>query len=94
MSNKQELINYIKSDKRICPMPQKWMAIFGIISSELPPNVLVPLILGAWNFTEDSEKQKRLIEQIEFAFSLSGDKFEKFEKAIYALNDADWYKGE
>ena len=94
MSNKQELINYIAVNGRVCPMPQKWMAIFRIISNELPPNKLVPLILEAWNFTEDSEKQQRLIEQIEFAFSLGNDEAEKFEKAIYALTDADWHKGD
>ena len=94
MANKQELLNYIKSHKRICPMPQKWMAVFRTISNELPPNRLVPLILGAWHFTEDSEKQSRLIEQIEFAFSLKNGKAEQFEKAIYALGDADWHRGD
>ena len=94
MANKQELLNYITSHKRICPMPQKWMAVFKIISSELPTNRLVPLILSAWNFTDDSEKQKRLIEQVEFTFTLNSDKVEKFEKAIYALSAADWHIGE
>lgn len=93
MTNKQKLVDYVKSNNRICPLPQKWDAIFKIIRNELPPNKLAPLILGAWHFTEDSEKQKRLIEQIEFAFSLANEKTEKFTEAIYALSDIDWYKG-
>lgn len=93
MTNKQKLVDYVKSNNRICPLPKKWDAIFKIIRNELPPNKLVPLILGAWHFTEDSEKQERLIEQIEFAFSLANEKTEKFEEAIYELPEIDWYKG-
>ncbi len=93
MINKQKLIDYVKSNNRICPLPQKWDAIFTIIRNELPPNKLVPIILGAWNFTEDSEKQKRLIEQIEFVFSLSDEKAQEFERSIYALTENDWHRG-
>jgi len=94
MDAKEKLISHIKSNGLVCPNPQKWELIFKIIRDELPPNKLVPLILGAWHFTEDSEKQSRLIEQIEFAFSLENGKAERFERAIYALGDADWHRGD
>lgn len=94
MDGKNKLISHIKSNGLVCPSPQKWELIFNIIRDELPPNKLTPLILGAWHFTNDSEKQGRLIEQIEFAFNLKNGKTEQFEKAIYALSDVDWYRGD
>ena len=93
MNAKAKLISHIESNGLVCPNPQKWELIFKIIRDELPQNKLTPLILASWHHTEDSEKQCRLIEQIEFAFSLKNGKAEQFEKAIYALDDADWYKG-
>lgn len=93
MANKQNLIEYVTSEDRICPMPLKWIQIFKVIGDDLPKNKLVPLILAAWNFTEDGEKQHRLIEQIEFAFSLNNAKTEEFVNAIYALTNEDWYRG-
>jgi hypothetical protein len=92
MKNKQDLINYVSSEDRVCPMPKKWAAIFKIICDDLPPNKLNPLILAAWYEASDSEKLDRLIEQIEFAFSLKNEKSEKFAEAIYALDDSDWIK--
>lgn len=93
MKNKQDLINYVSSQNRVCPTPQKWSAIFKIIRDELPPNKLNPLILAAWHDASNAEKLERLIEQIEFAYSLNNEKTEKFAQAIYALSDSDWFKG-
>jgi hypothetical protein len=94
MDAKDKLIRHIRSNGLVCPNPQKWELIFKIIRDELPPNTLTPLILGAWHLSEDSEKQSRLIEQIEFAFSLKNGKAEQFEKIIYALGDTDWHRGD
>ena len=88
--NKEELIKYCKEENRICPMPPEWLKIGEIIKIK-PGHPCTPLILNGWHFTDDEDKQKRLIQQIEYA---SKDKkiYEELKNFILKLRDTQWYK--
>ena len=61
MNTLEELLQFARSERRVCPRPQKWAELFKMISetpraSKIPP----PLILAAWWHTSDEEKRERL----------------------------------
>jgi len=75
MSDKDDifanLFAYIGADKRICPQPLQWKALWEMLPDKerrglgwSPP---LPLILAAWYDTSALEKQLRLGEHIEYA---------------------------
>lgn len=52
-------------NNRVCPNPNYWNDFYNMLVKTYPDKtILKPLILAAWNFTSDSEKQIRFIEQI------------------------------
>ena len=66
-----ELLNEISFNDRVCPKPILWnelhkIAIEADINNSTPPPL--PLILGGWWETENSDKSERLIELIDWAF--------------------------
>lgn len=65
---KAEVLEFCRQGERVCPKPNRWMAMADILArfqraSPPPP----PLILGGWNFSSNLEKIVRLKEQIEWA---------------------------
>jgi hypothetical protein len=64
------LLAYVRSNDRICPVPDRWNELWELLErsrrsgSESPPP---PLILAAWHSTSGLEKILRLDEQIRFA---------------------------
>jgi CheY-like chemotaxis protein len=67
----QSLINYCRENGRICPLEKKWNELYQILPNKRrvglswePP---VPLILGAWYYTDDSAKMDVLAKHIEWA---------------------------
>jgi len=92
MEAKERLITHIRSEGRICPNPQNWIAISKIIGINIPGIPLTPLILAGWNFSSDMEKQLRFFDQVEYAFTLSDEKINAFTDAVYALQDNDWHR--
>ena len=91
MNSVEDLILYVKSDKRVCPNPSEWDQISQIIGAAKPGHKCVPLILAGWAFTSDQQKRDRLIEQIHHAIYLGEDIFQTFAQAIYDLEKEDWY---
>jgi len=62
---------YCKADSRVCPMPQQWNKLYGLLPNRRrsgagwePP---LPLILGVWDDTPALLKMVRLAEHIEWA---------------------------
>ena len=75
MADLFELIRYVQSDERVCPIPKRWDDLYCIIN---PPVTDVggarlnwipapPLILGGWWHTSSAEKRQRLAEHIDYA---------------------------
>ncbi len=66
-----DLMDYIKSKKRVCPKPQQWNKLWEMLPDRkrkgagwLPP---LPLILAAWWETSDQQKRERLEYHIKYA---------------------------
>lgn len=69
-----ELIGYVQEHYRVCPRPVEWIDLYeriggtrhdtsgGIIWEPVPP-----LVLSAWNFSNDDERKKRFHEQLTWA---------------------------
>ncbi len=92
-----ELLLFVKSDKRVCPQPDKWDELWKMLPDRKrkptggwgPP---LPLILAAWWHTNDTEKRIRLDEHIQYANKNGAIK----EVSIYlhSLGSDDWvYEG-
>jgi len=71
MKSIQELIEFSKQNNRICPQPQIWNKLYEKLKNKersgsgWKPSL--PLILGAWGYTSDLEKQKRFQEHLKWA---------------------------
>jgi hypothetical protein len=99
MSNKMnELLLFVKSDKRVCPQPQKWNELWKLLPDRKqistggwkPP---LPLILAAWWHTNDSEKRNRLNEHIQYANEKGVVK--EVSNFLHSLSPDDWlYEGD
>ena len=86
----EELKKYVTSNKRICPMPPEWAKIGEIIKIK-PGHPCTPLILNGWVFSSDEDKQKRLVQQIEYA-SKDEKIYEELKNFILKLSDSQWDK--
>ena len=71
-------------------MPTEWAKIGEIIKIE-PGHPCTPLILNGWVFSSDEEKQKRLVQQIEYA-SKDEKIYEELKNFILKLRDIQWHK--
>ena len=87
----EALTAYCRENNRVCPMPQRWNALWQLLPKPggehgRPP---APLILGAWYDTPALLKMMRLAEHIEWA-----DKFGSMEQVsafVRGLTEEDWF---
>ena len=84
-----ELISYVQSNDRVCPVPMVWQELYEILSNtkKKPPP---PLILGAWWHSTDNEKAQRLIAHIKHADENGA--FKEIASFILSIPDSDWHK--
>ena len=72
MKNTVDLERFIEEcliNERVCPIPTKWNDLFSLIQRRSDAsNLSVPLVLGAWWATTNSDKKRRFKDQIEFAY--------------------------
>jgi hypothetical protein len=61
------LLAYAKANGRVCPAPAAWHSFWELLPREKGREAPVPLILGAWHFTDAEQKREVLREQIEYA---------------------------
>lgn len=64
-----ELLEYVRQDNRVCPMPRPWHDFWKLISASAnegdgPP---LPLVLSVWYLASDARKRECLREQIHWA---------------------------
>ena len=66
-----DLIEYVRSEDRVCPVPYKWNVVNKIMGKVVDKTLSLkfpsPFILAAWGAKSDREKRARLIEQITFS---------------------------
>ena len=69
--NLTSLPAYVQAERRICPQPLQWKALWEMLPGKQRDGggwkPALPLILGAWWYTSDAEKRLRLREHIEYA---------------------------
>jgi len=87
-----ELKNEISCNNRVCPIPKLWnelheIAIAGDINESPPPPL--PLILGGWWESIDSEKSARLYELIKWAFDNNAS--DVVWAYLKLLSENDWH---
>ena len=93
MENKEALLVYCQESNRICPMPQMWNELYGMLPGKKrvgggwePP---LPLILAAWHETPGISKQLRLTEHIEWADKMGC--LDEVGKYLRNLKESDWF---
>jgi len=89
----EELIAYCQENARVCPMPQKWNELWQMLPNRVqlgaswkPP---LPLILGAWHYTNALEKKLRLREHLEYAEK--HNVLDKVNSYLRGLSETDWH---
>jgi len=88
------LKEYCRSNGRVCPHPQKWAAMYGLLSNtkQLPTGgwePALPLILAAWHEAPTLLKILRLDEHIDW--SVNHSCFDRIEKFLFELREEDWF---
>ena len=88
----ESLITYCRENSRVCPMPQRWTALWDLLPNRTrvgagwqPP---LPLILGAWDDTPGMLKMLRLTEHIEWAADHGA--LELIAAFLRGLNEDEW----
>ena len=89
----QTLIAFCRENSPVCPMPQRWSALWDLLPNRTrtgaggqPP---LPLIVGAWDDTPEMLKMLRLAEQIEWAADYGG--LGPVDRFLRALPEHEWF---
>lgn len=89
----ESLIAYCRENSRVCPMPQRWSALWELLPNRArvgagwqPP---LPLVLGAWVETPGMLKMLRLTEHIEWAADHGA--LASVARFLRGLTEEDWF---
>ncbi|OJX39966.1 MAG: hypothetical protein BGO78_14365 [Chloroflexi bacterium 44-23] len=93
MDKKEELLNEIQKNNRVCPNPQLWNQLYEMLPDKnrvgygREPGL--PLILAAWWVTSNLEKLLRFREHINWA--ANHNCLEEIYDFIISLPEEDWH---
>ena len=92
-----ELLHYVQSDGRVCPMPIFWNELWTMLPGRKQKssggwNPPVPLILAAWYDTLAEEKRERLFLHIKYA--AEHGVLDKIDAFIRKLTPDQWAYGD
>ena len=89
----EQLIDYCREKQRVCPVPTKWIQLWDMLperqkvgSGWEPP---APLILAAWHYSSNLDKQLRLADHIRWA-STHGH-LESAIAFLTELSEKEWH---
>lgn len=92
MASLAEVLDEAQKNRRVCPKPQKWQALYDLLPDKRrtgagwePP---VPLILAAWSGTPALSKMLRLREHLEWAEKHGA--LERVYDYLCRLPESDW----
>lgn len=89
----ESLISYCRENNRVCPNPQLWKQLGEMLPNRTPVGSgwkpALPLILGAWHYSSDEEKVRRLVEHIKWAAEHGS--FESVSLFLRGLAEDDWF---
>jgi hypothetical protein len=87
-----ELMEYVSSDGRVCPLPTRWKELWELLPGRRRVGdgwePALPLILAAWSSTSASAKMHRLQEHIRYAEEHGA--LEQVDRFLRALPEAEW----
>ena len=87
------LLAYAKANNRICPQPMKWQMLWKKLPDrargEADQKLRVPLILGGWWASSDSDKAERIEEHIRWAYGHDG--LDSVDVFLRELSEEDWH---
>ncbi len=88
----QSLIAFCRGNHRVCPMPDRWNALFEMLPQRKRTAIgwepALPLNLEAWDHTPAALKTLRLAEHIEWAAQHGA--LDAVAHYLRALPDEDW----
>ena len=91
-----EIATRLRAQGRICPQPQAWNRLWEALPDRTrqgagwePP---APLILAAWGFSSEGEKQARFEQHLQWAEQHGA--LERVCALLAKLSPADWHKEE
>jgi hypothetical protein len=84
MPELESLLDYVRAEGRICPMPDRWIQLFDLLGPDAPP----PLILAAWHVPA-LWKALRLDEQIRYA--VEHETFDRVDCVLRGLRPDEWF---
>jgi hypothetical protein len=91
----QALLEYVKADGRICPMPDFWNQLWEMLPDKKQVGVgwepSLPLILAAWWNTPDFSKILRLDEHI--CYAAEHGVLDEVDSYLRSLTKEQWFYG-
>jgi hypothetical protein len=89
---KEDLVRYCRLNKRVCPMPHQWIALWEMLPNKTKVGTRSqparPLILAAWHEAPALAKMLRLQEHIEWA--AQHGVFDQVNKFLRSLPESEW----
>lgn len=89
---KEDLVRYCSENKRVCPMPSQWSALWEMLPNRKRAGTgwepALPLILGAWYETPALPKMLRLKEHIDWAEQHGV--LDEVDKFLRSLTESEW----
>ena len=89
----ESLIAYCRENSRVCPMPQRWTALWELLPNRKRVDggwePALPLILAAWDHTPTMLKTLRLVEHIEWAAEHGA--LESVATFLRGLREDEWF---
>lgn len=94
MPELKPILEYCQQNNRVCPMPQKWNELYGLLKNKVQKQTgrwepSLPLILAAWYDTTALLKILRLREHIEWA--AKQNQLEEIASFLKSLNEDEWH---
>lgn len=93
----EELLAFVQAAGRVCPLPTRWNELWELLPHRKRRGVAgwdppLPLILGAWHFASDLEKQARLAEHLRYGAEQGV--LDQLERFLRGLGPDEWLRGE
>lgn len=84
----QNLLKYASNHRYVCPMPTEWNRLYKMLPADGERRAPLPLILGAWNLTENLDKWLRFEEHLVWADTHGA--LAKADRFLRALTPEQW----
>jgi hypothetical protein len=92
ISKLDSLLDFVRSNGRICPQPWAWQRLFKLLPERTATDPAPPYVGDSWHDANDVHKVMRLVEHIQWAAEHGA--FREVSNFLRTLPKKDWYYGE